>query len=40
MEGVPFHMEGVRFNWRGCVSYGGGAFHMEGVHFNWRGCVE
>ena len=23
-------MEGVHFNWRGGVSYGGGAFQLEG----------
>ena len=33
-------MEGVRFNWRGCISTGGGLFQLEGVRFKWRRCVS
>ena len=37
VQSVQFQLEGVHFNWRGCISTGGGAFQMEGVRFIWGG---
>ena len=33
-------VEGVHFNWRGCISTGGGGVSYGGVRFIWRGCVS